>query len=891
MSGRMAALWLASLLAVAQAAAAGLPAGLSLADTPDWVAPVDVASIPAGKASGGVAYRVVDDQVSLRGQRPHEYRLLAYDVTDRTGLEDAGRLRIGFQPDFQTVQLHGLVVVRDGQRGDRRGQARVELLRLEERANDGILDGWRTAEILVPDVQVGDRVELSFSTIGSNPVLGDHYHRTFPAAYSTATGLRRLRVLAGDDALSWRRTGPVAFRERERRDGSGHVLELQARSVPAIAGESDAPDWFDGYGVLEISTAPDWAAVATWAARLFRAGPGSRAPLAKLAGELGLAGKPQAEAVAEALAFVQREVRYVSLSIGDSSHAPADPATTLSRRYGDCKDKSLLLVGLLAEAGIDAQPVLVNSTLEGRIAERLPGPNAFDHAIVRARVDGEWLYVDPTRNPEQGGFADRQPTDFGQGLPVAPGVAALEAFPVAAPSPKPAVEVTQVVKLHGVGEDSRVDIRVDTRYRYGFASSSRSRFASDGATEVGRDYLGYMEGFYRDIELVSDPVGKDSPQENRFDVSEHYRADLRRDDVEPGSLGEFSLHLFQLNDWVPAARAATRAWPLLLPGPPHGVQEIRMHADGGWDIETEEHEVANDYFRFRRHVSAEGEVLTVRGEWYRLADAIAPEDYAAARAQLAEVRDLLEYPVLLGDGEAATGPEISRDDLAWPAAALLLAAILLGTLWTVRGRSDVAGMFFAPRATARRVLAADSVPLAMLWLLGNCVVALALTGAPELVAGAEPAWGLLLLEALAEVPRYLVVVAMLMVAFRLMGHRPGFRRLLIASGWGSVPYLFVLMLGLLAAGPLVAVLSDAGGTPHGDVPVIVVMSVVAGGLLLVALAWWLVASVPALAEAAGSSLGKAFAAWLMVVATLLFVVFTAVFLYFLVVEFGWPGSS
>jgi hypothetical protein len=69
------------------------------------------------------------------------------------------------------------------------------------------------------------------------------------------------------------------------------------------------------------------------------------------------------------------------------------------------------------------------------------------------------------------------------------------------------------------------------------------------------------------------------------------------------------------------------------------------------------------------------------------------------------------------------------------------------------------------------------------------------------------------------------------------------------------------------------------------------MSVVAGGLLLAALAWWLVASVPALAEAAGSSLGKAFAAWLMVVATLLFVVFTAVFLYFLVVEFGWPGSS
>lgn len=886
--GRAAAIGFAWILAL-PALAATLPEGMSLADTPAWVDPIDVAGIAPAAPSGGVAYRVVDDQISLRGARPHEYRLLAYDVVDRTGLEDAGRLRIGFQPDFQSVQLHGLQVIRDGERSDRRGQARVELLRLEERANDGILDGWRTAEILIPDVKVGDRVELSFSTLGSNPVLGDHYHRTYSAAYATATGMRRLRVLGGPAKVAWRQSGPVTYRATQERAAEGSVLELVARDVPAIEGEADAPEWFDGYGELEVGTAPDWGSVVQWASNLFKADPASRERLAREVAGLDLAGKPEAEVVAAALDFVQREVRYVSLSIGDSSHAPADPAVTLERRYGDCKDKSLLLVGLLAEAGVEAQPVLVNTQLGRRVGDRLPGPNAFDHAIVRARVDGQWLYVDPTRNPELGTFADRSPADFGQGLPVARGVAGLEAFPEVPPTPEPAVEVRQDVKL-AEGDDGRqrVDIQVETLYRYGHAAANRSRFAADGAAKVGRAYLDYMEGFYRGIEQVSDPVDKDSPADNRFEVREQYRADLLTDDIQAGQLGEFNLVLFQLRDWVPAARAGRRAWPLHLPGPSHGVQEIRMTTGGGWDIEPEQHTVENDYFRFDRTVSAKGSVMTIRGEWRRKSDAIVPEDYAAVREQLAEVHDLLDYPVVIG-GETP-GPEITRRDLAWPGLSLLLVAMLLGTLWTVRDRSAVAGVFFTPRTTMQRLLGEGSVPMAMLWLLGSAVLMLAMTALPELVAGRSPEWGMVLLESMAEVPRYLLVAALLMVAFRLLGHKPAYRGLVIVSAWSAIPAIVLLLLGMLAAGPLLSSVAEPALTPQGDVPVMIVMGLVAALMVLAAFAWWLVSGLSGLAEAAGSGTGTAFAALFLTMATLFAVVFVVV-LIFLIVSGQAPGLS
>ena len=42
------------------------------------------------------------------------------------------------------------------------------------------------------------------------------------------------------------------------------------------------------------------------------------------------------------------EIRYYSVSLGESSHRPHTPAEVLRNRYGDCKDKSLLLVTILA---------------------------------------------------------------------------------------------------------------------------------------------------------------------------------------------------------------------------------------------------------------------------------------------------------------------------------------------------------------------------------------------------------------------------------------------------------------------------------------------------------------------------------------------------------------
>ena len=70
---------------------------------------------------------------------------------------------------------------------------------------------------------------------------------------------------------------------------------------------------------------------------------------------------------------------------------------TWTRRFGDCKGKTVLLIALLNELGIEAEPVLVSTVLGDGLDQRLPLLNNFDHVIVRAHVGTQWYWLSRTR--------------------------------------------------------------------------------------------------------------------------------------------------------------------------------------------------------------------------------------------------------------------------------------------------------------------------------------------------------------------------------------------------------------------------------------------------------------------------------------------------------------
>ncbi len=117
-------------------------------------------------------------------------------------------------------------------------------------------------------------------------------------------------------------------------------------------------------------------------------------------------------------------MRYVALLMGVGGLTPAKAEETWARRYGDCKAKTALLLALLGELGVEAEPVAANAFSGDGIDQRLPMVGLFNHVLVRAHVGGQAYWLDGTRSGDTSLARLRTP-DFGWGLPLVAQNAAL----------------------------------------------------------------------------------------------------------------------------------------------------------------------------------------------------------------------------------------------------------------------------------------------------------------------------------------------------------------------------------------------------------------------------------------------------------------------------------
>ena len=115
--------------------------------------------------------------------------------------------------------------------------------------------------------------------------------------------------------------------------------------------------------------------------------------IAALANEItkGIADK-KAQAIAID-AWMKKNIRYVAVYLSSGRIIPNDAATVLKNKFGDCKDKTTLMSGLLAAKGIAAEPALINLGNAYTLADP-PTFAALNHVILYLPEFN--LYDDPT---------------------------------------------------------------------------------------------------------------------------------------------------------------------------------------------------------------------------------------------------------------------------------------------------------------------------------------------------------------------------------------------------------------------------------------------------------------------------------------------------------------
>lgn len=532
--------------------------------TPAWVERIsEPAVVPDSLRQAGAMLALVQDtQVNLLGPKPIVYSHAKYLVQERSGLEGVSTLKIQFNPRYETLTLHDLAVFRDGRRIDRLKSARVDLAQRERRLEEGVYDEDVEAIVALADVRVGDTVEFGYSVGGENPIFAGRHsgfhalNREYPVARLAVRiqypAQRKLdhRLHLSDAVVA------------ESQDGSVRRLRLDAASLMPVRPEQAVPAWFAITPWLQVSEYSGWDEVGAWARTLYEVpsdlGPDIEAVLEQIRQR---AATPEAQA-AEALAWVQNEIRYYSIVVGSSSHRPNPPGVTVRQRFGDCKDKSLLLAAMLRRLGVDAVPALVASQLRHKASELLPTPKAFDHVIVHARIGERTYWLDGTRTYQGRLLESIGFTPFGKAFLIGASSPAHWADVIRPPAYRSGVEVVETFTVRTFGEP--VQLQLEQRFRGALAEWMRNQVAASGLVRTMESVQSDYARDFPNLAATGEASLTDDAQANLVTVTQTFNVPAPFS-YENGRAKMAGLYARSLVPWLRYPGAAERRYPLALP--------------------------------------------------------------------------------------------------------------------------------------------------------------------------------------------------------------------------------------------------------------------------------------------------------------------------------------
>ena len=335
----------------------------------------------------------------------------------------------------------------------------------------------------LPPLEVGDLVDVEYRVDETEPdVFGEYFgtrYLFYPDVIDSFAPTRysELAVISPPELpiFATVQNGESLESTLEVDEAGRRVQRWIARDLGRPAMESDMPERSEISPMVDVSTYASWEDFGRWwwsfIQKEFDTSPSMEAKVRELTAGLSA----EADKVSAIYRFVAQEIRYNAWAFGTHGYEPFSASTIFERRFGDCKDKSILLRQMLSLIGVDAVPVLIRANArqpEEALASALV--EHFNHCIA---------YVTPT--DERAGYyldatADRNPIDYlrfdDQGarvLHVASDGVSLHVIPYAPPDEN-GLRRSWEIHLQADGR-ARVDLRdeslgkfgVGLRYRYG----------------------------------------------------------------------------------------------------------------------------------------------------------------------------------------------------------------------------------------------------------------------------------------------------------------------------------------------------------------------------------------------------------------------------------------
>jgi len=271
------------------------------------------------------------------------------------------------------------------------------------------------------------------------------------------------------------------------------ALNCIAKDIEPAKTDSDV-SYYDMWPQLQISTSKDWESIVQHELRGVNAAIADTELLDKIYDQLD---ESPENPVAPLWEFSARKIRYVSFSAGEHSVTPHKISKTITDLYGDCKDKSMVLLALLKRQGIKAAAALVATNRYEPEKLRVPSGHYFNHMVVC--LQDEQGNVTRCLDPTNSSASSANTTSGIQGnvaLLLTPGS---KPFAIPLDTYHWELNVDTIIAFNSTGGQTET---IERKYSTHYASWFRSRLASRSAEER-TEWL--IENYHDNVSASTDP--------------------------------------------------------------------------------------------------------------------------------------------------------------------------------------------------------------------------------------------------------------------------------------------------------------------------------------------------------------------------------------------------
>lgn len=657
----------------------------TIAPVRSWVTQFDLEvpqQLPEGTIQDGQYFILVDRQDHPKGELQESFRHYAQKIVDQQGAEDSSQISITFEPSFQKLLLHQIVVHRDGHLIDKLNQARISVLQREKDLESLIYDGRKTFNAILNDIRSGDIIEYSYTLQGANPVFDGWFFNDISVRWRVPVYRFHYRLLWPQSKALYIIPHGIDLQPEIRKADRYKQYVISLSDIPAIIPDSDLPSWYDPYPWIQISEFSNWQDVVDWGQKLYRI-PTVISPELKIKiEEFTTSSANPTDRLLSAVRFVQDEIRYLGIEIGPNSHKPRDPSVVLNRRFGDCKDKTLLLHTILKRMGLQAYPAVVNTYRQRKITEWHPSPYAFNHVIIGVEVEGNSYWIDSTKTYQRGAIDKLSQPDYGYALALKSSSSAL--VPMQTPvSELPEQEINETFDLKG-GYEQPVTLKILTIHRAETADYMRRSFATEGLRAMEKSYVNYYATTYPDIELARPLAVNDDPVNNLFRVAEEYIIKGFWQSSDDSDRQEGKFYPLVINDLIQQPTTRIRTMPLKITHPLHYRQKTEVLLPDDWDIEPLSNRIEDEAMVYTSKVNYRNRRLTLVYDIQTKRDHLQAIEAKEHIAKLKQIRSDLGYVIYISNPQSVAQPGDSTESINRTFLMLTLFVVALAVITAVR---------------------------------------------------------------------------------------------------------------------------------------------------------------------------------------------------------------